>query len=290
MSDFTLSRRVFCQSLIGSCVAASSSRFFAADEVSGDTTKWKKLPRFDAAEIAKQHAHGLVRAAHGYLEKHGTLPPAVIANPKLPAGKRLSGLVLLLPFLGQKSYMFKGELCFDQKTIDLGRKLFKSIDQTKAWDDPVNQKAAKTLMPAFMTPGSGRHYNLKGYPLSHFAFVKGSSQKADGAFPGEEGIKLSEITDGTVNTLGIGQINEDLAPWIAEGRGTARQLFAATNDMPASFGSDYGQGAMFATVDSMVGYFEISKSTMPTLQKMAQRGDGELIDFAKLRQKNPFPK
>jgi hypothetical protein len=288
MPDFTLTRRGFCHSLAAGCLAAGSRHLPAADDVSGDTTKWKKLPRFDAAEIAKQHAHGLIRAAHGYFEKHGTLPSAVIPNPKLPAGKRLCGLVLLLPFLDQESYMVKGESCFDQKTIDLGRRLYDSIDQSKAWDDPVNREAAKTLMPAFLTPGSGRILNLKGDALSHFAFVKGSSKGEDGAFPGEKGLKLADITDGTVSTLGIGQVNEDLGPWIAEGRSTARQLFEATKEMPASFGSDYGKGAMFATVDSMAGYFPFNKTTLPILQQMATRSGGELVRLQKLRKGNPF--
>jgi hypothetical protein len=287
-----LSRRHFCRTLATGCLAAASSQLLAADN-SKDAAMlaaWKKLSKFEAAELARRNVHGLVRAAHGYHEAHGSLPPAVIANPKLPAGKRLSGLVLLLPHLDQKSWMERGTACFDEKTVQLGKTLYESIDQSKAWDDPAILEAARTLVPAFLAPQSGEILDEDGFAVSHFAFVSGNSEGTNGAFPGERAIKIASITDGTVSTLGFGQVNSELGPWIAEGLGTARQLFAATKNSPASFGSEYGKGAMFATVDSMAGYFPINEKTQPILQQMGTRSGGELFEFKQLRQENPFDK
>lgn len=289
---------LFSRRRLGQCLAGSLMRAILPNgelwaELSGKSDEtieagWKKLLKFEAADVARRNIHGLMRAAHSYHESHSSLPPAVIANPKLPAGKRLSGLVLLLPHLDVESWIQRGESCFDEKTIQLGKSLYESIDQSKAWDDPVNLKAARTLVPAFVAPQSGAVRNADGIPVSHFAFVSGNSAGTNGAFPGDRGLRFAAITDGTVSTLGFGQIDHDLGPWIAEGLGTARQLFAATKDMPASFGSGYGKGAMFATVDSMAGYFPINEESMPILEQMATRSGEELVDFKGLRQENPF--
>lgn len=288
----TLSRRHFCQTLATGCLAAASSRLLAADDPQGDPTlaAWQKLSKFEAADVARRNIHGLVRATHSYHQAHGSLPPAVITSPKLPAGKRLSGLVLLLPHLDQKSWIERGTPCFDEETVELGKRLYESIDQSKAWDDAANLEAARTIVPAFLAPQSGEILTEDGFAVSHFAFVSGNSKGTNGAFPGEQAIKIADITDGTVSTLGFGQINHELGPWIAEGLGTARQLFAATKDSPASFGSKYGIGAMFATVDSMAGYFPINEKTQPNLQQMGTRSGGELVEFKQLRQENPFQK
>lgn len=290
-----VSRRRFGHSFAAGFLGAMSTTETlwaeAPDQLDEATTAaWKKLSKFDAAELARRNIHGLVRAAHSFHALHGTLPPAVIANPKLPAGKRLSGLVLLLPHLDVKSWMVRGTSCFDQKTIQLGKSLYESIDQSRAWDDPINLNAARRLMPAFLAPRSGKLHNENGIAFSHFAFVSGNSEGTNGAFPGERTIKIAAITDGTVSTLGFGQVHHDFGPWIAEGLSTARQLFAATKDSPASFGSGYGKGAMFATCDSMAGYFPINEKTEPILQQMATRSGGELVRFKELRQENPFKK
>jgi Protein of unknown function (DUF1559) len=199
--------------------------------------RWNSLSKKQAAATARRHLHGLVRAAHRYHAAHGSLPPAVVPNRKLPGGKRLSGLVLLLPYFGAKSWIEKDKPCFTKEEVKFARDLYKSIDLTKAWDDPKNLKAAKTIVPAFLAPQSGMHRDENGYAVSHFAFVQGSEKGLDGAFPGDKGVKFSEIKDGTVQTLAIGQIANDLGPWLAEGLSTARQFFPPTKKHSGSFGS-----------------------------------------------------
>jgi hypothetical protein len=201
------------------------------------TAKWKSLPPDEIDAVNRRHIHGLMVAAHKYAEVHGTLPPAVVPNAKVAGGKRLSGLVLLLPYLDANVLMYKEPPCFDEATIRMGKQLAASIDLTKAWDDPVNLTAAKTIVPAFLSPDSGRFRDDQGFAVTHFAFVQGSDAGTDGAFPGDKGVRFNEITDGTVNTLGIGQIASDLGPWIAEGLSTARQVYPPTPERPGSFGS-----------------------------------------------------
>ena len=253
--------------------------------------RWNKLTKAEAAEVARRHIHGLVRAAHLYHEAHGSFPPAVVPNRNVPAGKQLSGLVLLLPYLRAASWLEKDKPCFDSDVVKHAENLYKSIDLKKAWDAPVNLKAAKTIVPAFFAPQSGAFRDENGLAVTHFALVQGSSGGRDGAFPGEEPIEISGITDGTVSTLAIGQIAHDLGPWIAEGLSTARQVHPRTEKEPGTFGSLYhNSGAYFAMCDSTPSFFVFDRTSFPALDKLATRAGGEIVVDGLKRKRNPFEK
>lgn len=239
--------------------------------------RWAKLTEEQAHEITRRHIHGLVRAAHRYLDEHGAFPPPFIENPKLPAEKRLSGFVLLLPYLDAPSWIERGQPCFDRDVVALGRELYESIDLTKAWDAPANLKAAQTVMPAFLAPQQGTFRDKDGYAVTHFAFVRGSSAGYDGAFPGDTKVTIEDITDGTADTLAFGQVVHDVGPWIAEGLPTARQLYLATSDQPGSFGSRDKFGCYFATCDSSPYFILFDKSKPEALQHLATRAGQELV-------------
>lgn len=250
--------------------------------------RWKKLSKKDAAGIARRHIHGLVRAAHLYHHAHGSFPPAVVSNPKLPGGKQLSGLVLLLPYFHADSWIEKEKPCFDEDVVKLANDLYKSIDLTKAWDDPANLKAAKTIVPAFLAPQSGTFRDKQDYAVTHFALVQGSANGFDGAFPGKVAVKISDITDGTSATLAIGQIAHDLGPWIAEGLSTARQVYPPTVDARGTFGSHYHKsGCYFALCDSSPHFLLFDKNTAKAIQQLSTRAGGEFIRSFE-RVTNPF--
>jgi hypothetical protein len=251
--------------------------------------RWRNLGKKETAEITRRNIHGLMRAAHLYDEDHGSLPPSVIANPELPGGKRLSGLVLLLPYLNAESWINEGKPCFDAETVKLGRELYEMIVQTKAWDDPANLQAAKTLMPAFLAPQSAPFRDRDGIAVSHFAFVQGSLNDFDGAFPGESGVKISDIKDGTVATLGFGQVVNDTGPWIAEGLSTARQVYAKTATSPGAFGSQFQSGCFFAMCDSSPFFHRTDAAADVVLQQAATRSGGEFLNNMEItRQSLPF--
>ena len=252
--------------------------------------RWKELTQIEAANVARKHIHGLVRATHLYDEVHGKFPPAVVPNTKLPAGKRLSGLVLLLPYLHAESGIEKGEPCFSAEVVEVAKNVHKSIDLTKAWDDPVNLKGARTIVPAFVAPQNGEFRTQQGFAVSHFAMVQGGTNGLDGAFPGEVPIRIADITDRTVSTLAFGQISQDAGPWIAEGLATARQVYPPTGTQPGTFGSLYHKsGCYFAMCDSTPFFLVFSRKTVPLLERLSTRDGGELVDnFQVTRLKNPF--
>lgn len=90
--------------------------------------------------VCQHNLKQLAYAMRRYVEKHGRLPPArTFAADGTPLH---SWRTLILPDLGEKQ-------------------LFESIDLTKPWDDPVNARARKTPMPAYMCAEHGRALGLR---------------------------------------------------------------------------------------------------------------------------------
>ncbi len=125
-------------------------------------------------------------ALHNYHEHYGTFPPAYTVDSN---GKRLhSWRTLILPYVDQ------GEL-------------FNKIDLSKAWDDPVNAEAAKTELYVYHCPSAPGPNNHTSYVV-----IVG----ANTCFPGAGSKTLSEITDGTANTMMVVEVgSEKSAPWMA---------------------------------------------------------------------------
>jgi hypothetical protein len=221
-----------------------------------------------------------------YHDANGVLPPAVVPNANIPADKRLSGFVLLLPYLRRATY-FKDEKdgpdgIFDDQLGEMAKTLFDSIDLTKGWDDPANLKAARTIVPAFLAPGSGPFRDQHGYATSHFAFVRGVKGRDDGAFPEAGGIAIlhgkATIADGTSNTLALGQIQDRLGPWTAAGLSTARHVYHPTDGPTVStFGGRFDGGCYFANCDSYAYFLDVAKTPARTLYALTTRDGREIV-------------
>ncbi len=238
--------------------------------------KWSNLAPVQVEMITRRHLNGLMRAAHGYHDEHGTLPPAAVPNPNLSPEKRLSGLVLLLPYFDQESWFETGRKSFEHDQIVKAKAIYDSIDMTKAWDDPVNMEAGKTLVPAFLAPGSGQFLDKNGYAVSNFALVRGFDGTDDGIFT-DTLIKLSDVTDGTSATLAIGQINSNLGPWIAAGLSTSRHMYHPSHGKNPSFGSPFRGAGFFALCDSSTHLLDLERTTLKGLQAISTRSGEELV-------------
>ncbi len=247
--------------------------------------RWSDLDQAERDRIAMRNLHGLVRAMHKYHDVHGTLPPSEIPNSNLPPEKRLSGFVLLLPYLDEATYLWNGEegpKIFDSESSESAKRLYRSIDLSKAWDDPMNLDAAKTLVPALLLPGVKTLRDENGLAISHVAFVRGLDGNDNGAFTSEPK-RINEITDGTANTLAIGQINKAFGPWIAAGNSTSRFLYieASLND-DATFGSSKDAGCFFANLDSHPYFLDLAHSSLEFVRALTTAAGGELIEESKL--------
>ncbi len=225
--------------------------------------EWKQLDATQRDMLTKSNLNALVKAVHQYVDDHnGMLPPAAVPNPNLSMEKRLSGFVLLLPYLNEKQ-------------------LYDSIDLTKAWDDPANAKAAKAIVATFLSPEEDVFFDSSGFAVSHFAFVRGSRGRDNGMFPlvDQAQLAIPDINDGTSATLAAGQIHSDFGPWLAAGPSTARFFNPpGVKAQTPGFGSKHAGAAYVANGDSYTYFWDMSASKLDAAYAIAGRDDSILFD------------
>ena len=125
-------------------------------------------------------------ALWNYEREYKALPPAYTVDAH---GRPLhSWRTLILPYLEQES-------------------LYKSIDLSKPWNDPVNAKALKTPVPIFRCPESYGPENATTYL---------AISSPDSCFMPGKPRRLDEITDDHGSTLMLIDAGEENAvPWMA---------------------------------------------------------------------------
>src|SRR5690606_25612025 len=102
------------------------------------------------------------------------------------------------------------------------------IDLKRAWDDPVNQKYFKSVIPDFINPElrPAALTSSDGYGLNNYA--------ANSRLLELRRVDLEAIGDGAANTILLGEVNADFSPW---GRpGNVRDPAAGINRGPQTFG------------------------------------------------------
>ncbi len=124
-------------------------------------------------------------ALHNYHEEYGTFPPAYTVDAQ---GSPLhSWRTLILPYLDQLP-------------------LYKSIDLSRPWNDPVNAKASKTSLPIYRCPSTHS-------PANQTSFLVIIAP--NGCFPGPASRSLSSITDDASETLMVLEVNDRSVPWMS---------------------------------------------------------------------------
>src|SRR3954454_19754130 len=128
----------------------------------------------------------IAMALHSYEQEHKALPPACTVDAQ---GRPLhSWRTLILPYLEQEP-------------------LYRTIDLSKPWDDPVNAKAREAALQVFRCPESIGPQSSTTYLA--FAGPNGC------LLPGRPR-RLAEITDSPGTTLMVIEAGvENAAPWMA---------------------------------------------------------------------------
>lgn len=118
----------------------------------------------------------IMLALHNYHDTYGTFPPAYIADEN---GKPMhSWRVLILPFLEQQN-------------------LHAQYDFTRPWDDPVNLAVAEQMPDVFRSPLEAPKPETRNH-TSYLLFTGEGT-----AFVKDQPIAMSEIPDGTSNTIAL---------------------------------------------------------------------------------------
>lgn len=141
----------------------------------------------------------IMLAMHNYHDDWKVFPPAYTVDAD---GNRLhSWRTLILPYM-------------DQQT------LYKQIDLTKPWDDPVNEAARKTHISAYECPSS-----KVGKSQTTYLAIVGE----DFAFHPDRPRSLSEFTDGPSTTVMIMEVPADQAHEWMDPRDADESMFLAFN-------------------------------------------------------------
>ena len=207
-------------------------------------------------------------ALHNYHDTYGSFPPAFVLGPD--GRKWHSWRVLILPFL--ECQPLYAEYRFDEP-----------------WDGPNNRKLLAKMPVIFACPSRPRtatadllatmSFGLlacEGHSVSaqdgnaSFAAVLGK----DCVFRGTVPVKTSEITDGTSNTVLIGESNRTKIPWTKPE--DIDIAFHSTLGDPKGFSSHHDHGCHFLMGDGTVKFIP---DTVPqkTVDAVFTRNGGEVV-------------
>jgi hypothetical protein len=148
---------------------------------------------------------------------------------------------------------------------------FALVDFSKPWNDPVNQKYFKCVVPFFINAAyrTPQLVDEDGYGLNHFA---GNRQY----LPNGQGLKESDVTDGTANTIMLGEVNSSFSPW---GRpGNVRDPAEGLHGGPETFGGpEFRGGTYFSMGDAHVRFIadDVDPAVLRALSTPADGDDAE---------------
>lgn len=206
------------------------------------------LPAVQAAREAarrmqcQNNMKQIVLAIYNYESVYKSLPPAYTVDA---TGKPLhSWRTLILPYMEQQA-------------------LYNSIDLNKPWDDPVNAALNTVRIPSYSCPST----TIAGSELTCYQLIDDRTAMIYGA----EFRKLSEVTDGTSNTLLVVESCEaDAVPWMKP------QDLKPQNYLNPTTRTNHAGGSNTAMGDGSVKFMS-STINPQVFSAMLSRDGGEVV-------------
>jgi hypothetical protein len=159
---------------------------------------------------SKNNLKQLALAMHNYHDVFNEFPAGTVSNTDLEPDQRLSWGYSILPYIEQAA-------------------LYQVIDARKGWQDETNGNAVGIMVPMFVNPSqpdprpnpSSSDYVAMAGVGEDAAMLPNGHPKA-GIFGYDRKCRISDITDGTSNTMMITTASQPTASFLAGGRETIR--------------------------------------------------------------------
>lgn len=145
--------------------------------------------------------------------------------------------------------------------------LYKQFHMDEPWDSENNKKLLAAMPTIYRHPAS-----TAAPGMTNYVTVRGK----DTAFPGKDGIKIADITDGTSNTImAVEACDAKAVPWTKPDDVTYDE-----KNPVAGLGGLFPGGFNAAFCDGSVRFISSAIDT-ETLRRLFNRHDGEVIDQSK---------
>jgi len=182
-------------------------------------------------------------ALHNYHDEFNTFPPAFVADA---SGKPMhSWRVLILPYLDQRS-------------------LYNEYDFSEPWDGPNNSRLLSRMPRVFACPSDPNPGTTTAY-----AGVLGEQC----VFRGTQPVRITDISDGTSNTLLVGEAVGAKIPWMKpDDIDVAKHPTLGDRD---GFSSDHAGGVNFLHCDASVRFISLQVNQQ-TLKALFTRAGNEI--------------
>ncbi len=183
-------------------------------------------------------------ALHNYHDVFNQFPAGTIVESAKEPEDRLSWNVRILPYLDQAP-------------------LYNAIDQKLAWEKQP-QELIRVQIPTLNNPSQSLPMGFADGGHTDYAGVAGLGAEGPKTKPGDKGAGLfaydhprgiRDITDGTSNTLMVGDVSGDRGSWARGGKSTIRPLTVKPYIKgPDGFGGAHVGGAHFVLADGSVRF------------------------------------
>ena len=202
---------------------------------------------------SKHHLKSIGEGLHNYAEAMGSLPSGGTFDAE---GRPLhSAMTMILPFIEQQA-------------------LFANIDLQQPWNVDRNRKVFESVVAIFQFPPGVPNPELPTKPGEVPEFALSNYAGNVSVLRLGQSMRMTEISDGTSNTIHFGEVNEGLRPW--GDPLNVRDPAIGINQGPKSFGSPFFGGCNMLLADGSVLF--VSESIAPqVLKALSTPASGESV-------------
>ena len=208
---------------------------------------------FGGRTASKNHLKSIGIGLHNYADINGSLPSGGTFDAD---GRPLhSAMTMILPFVEQQA-------------------LFETIDLQQPWNADRNRKVFESVVPSYQFPPWVPNPELAPEPKAVPGFALSNYAGNTRVLRLGQSMRLTEISDGTSNTILFGEVNEGLRPW--GDPLNVRDPASGINQGPKSFGSPFSGGCNMLLADGAVQF--VSESIAPdVLKALATPASGDPV-------------